>query len=194
MGAAGAALTLASPAGALSTRRRNALVIYDSRFAEARHFARIAADDHKLLTLSFAGDATGLWYDQLTGALDNGTFVIGLTAGGARFCVQLMAAPGARVTHHVTHTNLASAAAHACWTGDHLAEQELRCASAWPEQAARIALRHSIAVPAGGGRQPTSRDYPAHLLQAEDHLESWVLAPAPAAMRGARGIFEERTS
>ena len=193
-GVATAALTLSAPARAMPERRRDALVVFDMRFAEARVFANVAAAEHGLRTFAFCGDATALWHDELFSALNHGSFIIGLTAGGARFCAQLMAGPGVRITHHVTHTAVGPYPQHACWTAESGVDQELRCASVWPEQAARIAFRR-VAMATDLARSPTiSRQYPAYHLPAADHLESWVLAPATAAMRSGARLLEERIS
>lgn len=193
-GVATAALMLAGPVSAMEDRRRDALVVFDSRFAEARLFANVAAAEYGLRTFDFAGDATALWHDHLVNALNQGTFVIGLTAGGARFCVQLMAGPGMRIAHHITHAAGASVPQHACWKGENGADQELRCASAWPEQAARIAVRRVALATDLASSPAIMRQYPAYHLPAADHLESWVLAPATAAMRGGARFLEERIS
>lgn len=182
VGASTAALTMAGPVSAMIGRRMNALVVYDSRFDEGRRFAEAAAREHGLRAICFAGDASALWHGQLLEALSGGTTVIGLTAGGARFCLQLLAGPGMRFVHHITHAPMTLQ--HVCWTGDKGADQEMRCAPAWPEQAARIAMRQSVQATGATSRPSVSRAYPAHRLPAADHLESWVLAPAPAALRG----------
>ncbi len=193
-GVATAALTLAGPVSAMPERRRDALVVFDSRFAEARLFASVAAEEYGLRTFGFVEDATALWHDHLVSALNQGSFVIGLTAGGARFCVHLMAGPGMRIAHHITHAAGTSVPQHACWTGKNGADQELRCASVWPEQAARIAVRRVTMATDLASSLTISRQYPAYHLPAADHLESWVLAPATAAMRSGARFLEERIS
>lgn len=183
-GAVTAALTMAGTASAMTGGRRDALVVFDSRFEEARRFAHVATEKHGLRAFGFTEDATALWHDQLVGALSQGTSVIGLTAGGARFCLHLMAGPGMRLVHHVTHT--AAASQHVCWTGEKGTDQELRCAPAWPDQAVRIAVRQAIKTPGLKASLAVSRQYPGYRLPAAEHLESWLLAPAPAALRGPR--------
>lgn len=182
-GVATAALTVAGPASANAQRARNAIVVFDSRFEEAKHFAAVATQQHGLAAFAFAGDATALWHDEVIGALARGTNVVGITAAGARFCMQLMAAPGTRFVHHVTH---ATSTTHQCWTGEASVDRELRCATAWPDEAARIAVRQALSAPERAITPAPAHAYPAAHLPAADYLESWVLAPAPAALRGNR--------
>lgn len=186
--AASAAWALAEPAIALTEPRTDAIVIFDARFKEARRFAAIATEQYRLRAFSFVEDATALWHDQLVNALNKGTSLIGLTAGGARFCLQLMAGPGMRFVHHVTHT--ASATAHDCWIGEVSTDRELRCATAWPDQAAKIAIRHAVATSRREVGPTMSSQYPTFRLPAAEQLESWALAPAPAALRDNRPFSE----
>lgn len=184
VGVATAALTVAGPASALVRTERNAIVVFDSRFAEAQRFATVASQQNGLSTFAFAGDATALWHDRLVDTLARGSSVIGITAAGARFCMQLMANPGTRFIHHVTHP--AETSQHDCWAGAIGVDRELLCAPAWPDEAARIAVRQALAATGRPVSPAVSRSYPAANLPAAAHLESWVLAPAPAALRGNR--------
>lgn len=188
-----AAVTVAAPARAMAARGGEAVVIFDTRFEEATRFAAVMKK-HGLRTFAFAGDATALWHNQLVDALGRGKAVIGLTAGGARFCLQLMASPGIRCVHHVTHAATTLGQQHACWTGEKGTEQDLRCAASWPETAAVLAIWQAIHAPRRPVNLPISRKFPAYQLPAAEHLESWVLAPAPAAMCNDRPLFVEWNS
>ncbi len=195
VGVATAAVTVAGSVSAMTRLRTDAVVVFDSRFEEAHRFAAIATQQYGLRAFSFAGDATALWHEHLSKALTHGTSVIGLTAGGARFCLQLMASPGVRCAHHVSHTVSTSVPRHVCWRGGKGTDHELLCAaSAWPDQAARVAVRRAIETPGHRIDPEISRQYPAYRLPAADCLESWVLAPAPAAMRSGNLLFSERNS
>lgn len=192
VGVATAAIGIAGPINAVPVRRTDTIVIFDSRFEEARRFAAAATEQHGLRAFGFAGDATDLWHGQLTVALTAGKFVIGLTAGGARFCMQLMAGPGVRCIHHVTHTGPVGAAQHVCWAGEQNIDAEaLKCGSAWPEQAALMAIRQPLETEARPNAKRMSHGYPAHHLPSPDHLESWVLAPPTAARRDGNGLFAD---
>jgi hypothetical protein len=188
-----AAVTVAAPARAMAAQGAEAVVIFDTRFEEATRFAAVMSR-HGLRTFGFAGDATALWHNELVKALGRGKAVIGLTAGGARFCLQLMASPGIRCIHHVTHAASSLGQQHACWTGEKGTDQELRCAQSWPEKAAVVAIRQAIHAPLRPVNLTISRKFPAHQLPAAEHLESWVLAPARAAMRDDHPLFPEWNS
>ncbi|QGY79274.1 hypothetical protein [Sphingorhabdus lacus] len=190
-GIATAAVTMAGSARATIAPRRDAVVVFDTRFEAARRFAAEAEAQQGLRTFGFAGDATTLWHDCLAKALNNGQAVIGLTAGGARFCLQLMASPGIRCIHHVTHSAPTLTSQHVCWTGEKSVDQELRCAPSWPEHAALVAIKKAFRTQGGPVDPVVSGRYPTHQLPDEDHLESWVFAPAAAAMRGGARLFSE---
>lgn len=186
-----AAMTAAGPANAIAVGRRDAIVVFDNRFEEARRFAAAARGRYGLPAFGFSGDATSLWHDTLASALGEGQAVIGLTAGGTRFCLQLLSGPGIRITHHVTHTIEALAPKHVCWTGVDDVGSELHCAPAWPELAAQIAFRRVIEAPRPRVDRAASREYPAYRLPAAQELESWVLAPAAAMRRTDSQQFAE---
>jgi hypothetical protein len=175
----------------MAGRRGSAVVVIDTRFEQALRFADAATRHYGLRVLGFAVDATALWHERLVPELSKGNAVIGLTAGGVRFCLQLMAGPGVRCVHHVTHTGSGPMPDHVCWTGQHGLDQDLRCAQDWPEQAARIAADQAMFPLARRIEPAAARTYPAYRLPDAEHLESWVFAPAPAAARRVISPFAE---
>lgn len=193
-GLATAAVTMAGSAGATIAPGMDAVVVFDTRFEAARRFSAEVVAQQGLRTFGFAGDATAVWHDCLVKALNNGQAVIGLTAGGARFCLQLMASPGIRCVHHVTHSAPTPTSQHVCWAGEKSVDQELRCAPSWPEHAALVAIKRAFHTQNGPVEPVISGRYPTHHLPDEGHLESWVLAPAAAAMRGRSRLFSEWNS
>lgn len=178
--AGGGLLAIAAPAWSkhgLNTPKRPK-VIFDARFKMARLFGDYART-HDATVSPFTGDATALWFEELSSAAECGLPLIGMTTGGVLFCLERLAAehrmalvfhaihPQASIEH--TRISLGDSRLLVEARPNHLARAE-----PWVE----LAMRHALAPPYR--RSVGNRE---HLHLAADSvpaLESWVLVHRPS--------------
>lgn len=150
-------------------------VVIDERFAPARAFAA-RADRHALRSFRFAGEMSGLWFDQIRPVLQATPWpLVGLTGIGALFCFEQLAWDvGLRVHLRINHLDAANGPRHVAGSAlSPLLQAQLDNAGpAFGAPAFDVALGCRDAW-----RDCTHAPVPPAAVSGADALVTWVIAP-----------------